>query len=214
MLVLALPQTLIDQARPAVERQFARRPDGWIGLGARGKLRRFEGDRAGLVDLQAAGRRYLEVFGNSNPDLLVAANLYRLAADAQAEPLLHRLRDDLTASVAERGPDGVRNGALVYVHFLLGADQQCQQAWQSLAAADPRSSRGTGYGPVARLAEARATKNLVASAEAIDAFEKGAAKERGSATDPSGPNWYDWLEVALVVQYELSGELSPRLREI
>ncbi len=214
VLVLALPPKLIEKARPAVEQEVAWQPDGWMGLGARGKLRRYEGDRAGLADLKLAGDRYLQVFEGRNPNLLIPANLYRLAGNQQAEPLMRRLRDDLTASVAERGPDGVRNGRLVYVHFLLQEDEQCQQVWRGLQHADPASARGTGFEPVARLAHARTSRDAAACDEAISALEQGVAKNRNSFTSPGDPGWYDWLEIALIVQAELTGRPSPRLREI
>ena len=211
MLVLQLPRPLVEKALPAAEREVARRPDGWTGYAARGKLRRFLGDAAGLTDLVTAGDRYLELFAGGKPNLLTAANLYRLAGSDRAEPLLARLQADLSASVHERGPDATRNGVLVDACFLLGQDEQCQQAWTALAAADPRGVKGTRHGAVAQLAHARAQQDLLSCEQAIAAFDAGVAKERASFAGTGGMNFYDWLEIALTVQAELSGQAPTRL---
>lgn len=134
------------------------RTGGW-GLGTRGKLRRFDGDRSGLADLVAAGHRYLQAFNSGKAHLLTAANLYRVAGDVdEVEPLLYRLEAELTASVSERGPDAVRAGRLVYVQLLLRQDEQVP--------------RGMAR-PVHRWTLQESGE---ACQEAVTAFDKGASK--------------------------------------
>lgn len=214
VLVLQLPRPLLEKALPAAEREVARRPDGWTGPAARGKLRRYLGDPRGLADLVTAGDRYMEIFEARNPNLLTAANLHRLGGSDRAEPLLVRLHADLSASVEERGPDATRNGVLVDACFLLGRDEQCQQVWTALAAADPRGVKGTRHGAVAVLARARAQQDLAACEEAVAAFDAGVSKEPASFAGTGGMNFYDWLEVALTVHTALSGRPSPRLHPL
>ena len=214
MLVLQLPRPLVERGLPAAEREVARRPDGWTGPAARGKLRRFLGEADGLVDLVTAGDRYLHLFDGGRPNLLTPANLHRLGGSERAAPVLTRLHAGLSASVDERGPDATRNGVLVDACFLLGEDEQCQQAWTALAAADPRGVEGTRHRAVAVLARARAQRDLAACEEAVAAFDAGVAKERASFAGTGGMNAYDWLEVALTVHTDLSGQLHPRLRPL
>lgn len=182
-------------------------------IGARGKLRRFLGDPEGPIDLQRAGDRYLEVFA-ANPDLLTAANLYRLAGSGKAYPVLRRLQSALRDRVAEEGPDSGRTGVLVDVCFLLGEDEACAQAWAELSAADPRGVRGLRHEAVARLAEARAAQDVEACDEVVAVFDKGVTKEPDSFYGTGGMNYHDWLEIALVTRAEVSGEPSPRLFEL
>ena len=214
VLVLSLPRPMVEKAFPAVERSLERQPNGWAYIGSRGKLRRFLGDRAGLVDLVAAGDRYLEVFEGKNPDLMTPANLYRLGGAPRATVVLRRMHAPLVAKVADRGHDSVWTGDLIEACFLLGLDEQCQQAWKALRRADRGGVRGTRYGDVAALAKARTEGDVAACDSVVASFDKWVAKERNTFDDTGNISLYDWLEIALVVRAEVSGEPSPRLFEL
>ena len=213
-MVLSLPRPMVEKAFPAIERLLEMSPDGWPSLGGRGKLRRFLEDRAGLVDLVAAGDRYLEVFEGKNPDLMTPANLYRLGGGPRATVILRRLHAALLIKVADRGHDSVWTGDLVETCFLLGLDGQCQEVWDALRRADRGRVRGTRYGDVAGLAKARAEGNVAACDVVVASFDKWVAKERNTFGGTGGINLYDWLEIALVVRAEVSGQPSPRLFEL
>lgn len=208
--MLSLPRPMVEKAFPAVERSLERQPNGWAYIGSRGKLRRFLGDRAGLVDLVAAGDRYLEVFEGKNPDLMTPVNLYRMGGDPRATVILRRTHAAQLAVVADRGHDSVRTGRLVEACFLLGLDGQCQEAWDALRRADRGGVRGTRYGDVA----ARAEGDVAACDVVVASFDKRVAKERNTFDDTGNINLYDWLEIALVVRAEVSGQPSPRLFEL
>ncbi|PPK93522.1 hypothetical protein CLV92_110150 [Kineococcus xinjiangensis] len=214
MLVLELPRALLDSAAPAVERQLARRPDGWSGLAARGRLRRFRGDADGLADLDAAAGEYLRVSAGRNPDLLIPVNLHRLAGSGRGAPLLDRLHAELLAVAERHGHCAARTGVLVDVCFLRGDDAGAEAALRALLAADPWGVQGTRHPWVARLARAMATGDVAACGEAVAWFDALVAREPGSFADAAGPNAYDWLELALVAHAELTGEASPRLFEL
>ena len=214
MLVLSLPRPMVEKAFPTVDRLLEMSPEGWAHVGSRGKLRRFLGDRAGLVDLIAAGDRYLEVFEGKNPDLMTPANLYRLGGDPQATVVLRRLHAKFLAAAAERGHDSVRTGQLVETCFLLGLDEQCQEVWEALRRADRGGVRGTRFSDVVALAKARAEGDVAACDSVVASFDTRVAKERNTFWGTGNMNLYDWLEIALVVRAEVSGEPSPRLFEL
>jgi hypothetical protein len=214
VLVLALPRALIDSAVPAVQRHLARRPDAWHWVAARGKVRRFAGVRLGLADLERAGDTYLQVFDGRNPDLLTAMNLYRLAGAAATGRLLERLRRETAAYVAEWGHDAVRTGPLIDACFLQGDDERVQSLLAEVRAVDPDGVHGTRYEDVARLARARAARDVAECDTVVDAFDAAVALEADSFSGTGGMNHYDWLEIALVVRSEIAGEVSPRLFQL
>ena len=208
MLVLSLPRDLVEAAFPAVERGLERRPEAWTHLAARGKLRRFLGDRGGLDDLRTAAETYLRLM--RAPSLQTPANLYRLAGDPRGVALLEQLRDELRA---EPVTSSTGTGMLVDTCFLLGDDAGAQEALAAMER-DRRGLAGLRHRDVARLAAGRATGDVALVDEALVFFERMAHRDRKSFAGTGGMNAHDWLEIALVTRVQVSGEPSDRLFEL
>lgn len=202
----------------AVKRQLERRPDGWSARAALGKLLRYAGERRGLGELRAAGETWLAVSGGDRSlhTLMVALSLFRLAGEQdRTNELLRTLHSDLTEIARERGHAAIDTGALVEVCFLLGLDEEAVATNAALLESDRR-----GMGPrvrypiVAELAAARAAGDPARCDPVVQWFDDAIRREREAPSGTGGINLHDWLEIALVVQSNLAGEPSPRLREI
>ncbi len=217
MLVLAVDEKTLTREREANDRLASRRPDSWSVLASRGRLRRLVGDRQGLDDIRRAAEISLGLpRPPSENGRLEIGYLFRLADDPRADEVLQGVYDDLTALARERGHSAVDTGILVDVCFLLGRDREAQEVYDALERADPKGMKGTRHKAVAQLAAARLTGDVAVAVadEAIAWFDRIIAKEKPSVADYGAPLLHDWLEMALILHSELTGEVSPRLREV
>jgi hypothetical protein len=217
VLVLDVPAAEIDADRPLAERQLQDSPGGWTGLGRVGKQLRFAGDRRGPALLvEAAEARLVRSRDSSPTALMIPANLLRLAGEHErAEELFLRMHDGIRQG-GGAVPQGLEH--LVEVCYFLGRDQEAIDTSAALQGQRRRAAAGTGlrHPAVADLAAARLAADPARCTPVIDVFDAGIERERRTSSPFSAglPTFYDWLEVALVLQSELSGERSPRLREI
>jgi hypothetical protein len=218
MLVLNIPREEIEADHPFAERQLEISPGGWTGLGRLGKQLRFSGDRHGLELLVQAAETYLSLSGESSPTALMEpANILRLAGDdARATELFARMY----RGIHEYGPEGDPQDKIYLVEacFFLGRDEEAIDTSAALQGKRPRAAAGKGlrHPVVADLAAARLAADPAKCQPVIDHFDAGIKRERRT-TSPffaGVPTLYDWLEIALILQSELSGQPSPRLREI
>ncbi|MDP9417815.1 MAG: hypothetical protein M3P48_08305 [Actinomycetota bacterium] len=207
VLVLRIPEEQLADELPAARRILNLDPGGWSGLAGVGKVLRYQGDRAGLAMLADAGDAYLRTLRNQHPSkLLTAANLFRLAGEqARAEELLRAMRDGLAADPTARD--------LVEVHVLLGEDRQALDLDQRTPSAGRRGP-GLRGAAIVELASARLARDAERCDGVIDWLDSAIRKERETPSGTGHVNLHDWLEVALVIQSELSGSISPRLRLI
>jgi len=216
MLVLKVPEKVLDAARVYAQRGLARQPRSWADLSGLGKIRRYAGDRGGLAQLREAAESCLELsVGDQNPDAkLPAANLFRLAGDqTRAQEVYTIAYDALAQRFAERGPNSVDTPTLMTAAFVLGFDQEVLEARQALSKPNRRPAPTLWYPYVAELARARQSGDPALCDEPIARFDKDI--KRGSPTDTAGGiDAYDWLELALITQSQLAGTISPRLMDI
>jgi len=218
MLVLNIPEKNIKAEIPAAERKLQRSPDGWSGMARMGKLLRLSGDRRGLDLLREAAERWLAASRNdTRPEtLILAVSLLRLAGDdRRCTELLQILHRKLTESIRSSGYDDTNIAMLVEASFLLGLDEEALETNAASAAVYPKGVPSDLRFPiVAGLAAARSAGDPAGCDPAIRWFDRAIARERESCSDTGDINLHDWLEIALNVQAELSGEVSPRLRKI
>ncbi|PPK94230.1 hypothetical protein CLV92_108132 [Kineococcus xinjiangensis] len=209
MLVLRVPQELIEAELQLTRRRDALNPGGWSTVASAGKLLRYAGDRGGLDLLHRSAETYVRTMrGRSAHTLLTAANLFRLAGeeDRARELLLEVyriLRDD---------PEDAED-ILVGVFLLLGRDDQAV-AMGELAAADGEAHEDLVYPELAALARARASGNVAACEDVVGRLDRALASAAEGPGSTGGVNLHDWLELALVIHSELSGTISPRLHEM
>ncbi len=215
MLVLAVDEKTLARERENNELAASLSPDSWSVLANRGRLRRLVGDRQGLDDIRRAAEIALGLPRLTSENVRMEIGyLFRLAGDPRADEVLQGVYDDLTAAARDRGHSAVDTGILVDLCFLLGRDEEAQQVNAALERADPRGVRRTRHKAVAQLAAARLSRDGAAAEEAIAWFDRAIAKEATSVAARGAPLLHDWLEMALILQSELAGEVSPRLREV
>lgn len=217
MLVLDVAQQTLDAELPLALRELEVLPDGWTGIARMGKLRRLAGDRRGLQDLARAADTYMGVSKDSSPtDLMTPANLLRLAGeDARARAVFERMYRGVHELGEQRTP--YDTAYLVEVCFFLGLDEEVIATASALQGKRPRSQRpgsGLRHVVVADLAAARQAQDPDSCGPVIDFFDAAIKREKPTPFDTGLVSLYDWLEVALTVQSELSGSPSPRLRAL
>ncbi len=215
MLVLAVEEKTLARERENNELAASLSPDSWSVLANRGRLRRLVGDREALDDIRRAAEIALGLpRPPSEYGRLEIGYLFRLAGDPRVDQVLQNLYDDLTALARDRGHSALKTGLLVEVCFLLGRDQEAQVVYDALERADPKGMKRTRYRAVAQLAAARLNSDVPAAEEAITWFDKTIAREATSVATTGAPLLHDWLEMALILRSGLTGEVSPRLREV
>lgn len=217
MLVLNVPEQELAKEIPAVERQAADSPDSWMTLTRWGRIKRYRGDAEGLVDLAEAARRHEGVFGYAHAwQILHRANLYRLAGrDAECRRELLTARRLLESVASDRGHDPERTGDLPVVCLFLGDDEAAERIFEEQVAAKKKFGNPQfRYGAVARLARARRLRDAQACRDALEWFEASLKRGRPLYSESGGITGYDWIELGLTIESEITGDVSPRLREI
>jgi hypothetical protein len=217
MLVLNVPSEGLEAELSLVQRQLEISPGGWSGTAGRGKVRRLAGDREGLKDLAQAAETYMAVSQDSSPtDLMTPANLLRLAGeDARATAVFERMYTGIHGLGEQR--TSLDDAHLVEACFFLGLDEEVIATASALQGTRPRSQRpgsGLRHVIVGDLAAARRGQDLAGCGPVIDWFDAAIKRERSTPFDTGHVSLHDWLEVALVLQADLTGQPSPRLREI
>lgn len=218
MLVLHISPQEIDEELPLVQRELESLPEGWPGVGRMGKLLRLAGDRRGLQMLTQAAETRMKLSGDRSPTaLMIPANMLRLAGEQDRSV---ELFERMYRGIHEHGRDKIPQGDayLVEACFFLGRDQEAIDTSAALQGKRPRAAAGKGlrHPVIADLAAARLAGDPAQCKPVIDDFDAGIKRERKTTSPFSAghPTLYDWLEIALILQSELSGEVSPRLREI
>ncbi len=217
MLVLNVPEQELTKEIPAVEREATIFPDSWAALTRWGRIKRYRGDPQGLVDLAEAARRHEGVFGYAHAwQILNRANLYRLAGrDAECRRGLLTARRLLEGVISDRGHDPEWTGHLPAVCLFLGDDEAAERIFEEQVAANQAFGKPQfRYGAVARLAKARRLQDAQACRDARGWFEASMKGEPALYSESGGITTHDWIELALTVESEITGEVSPRLREI
>lgn len=217
MLVLNVPSEGLAGELSLVQRQLEISPGGWSGTAGRGKVRRLAGDREGLKDLAQAAETYMAVSQDSSPtDLMTPANLLRLAGDdARARAAFERMYTGIHGLGKQRTT--LDDAHLVEACFFLGLDEEVVSTSSALQGTRPRSQRpgsGLRHVIVSDLAAARRGQDPAGCGPVIDWFDVAIKREKSTPFDTGNVSLHDWLEVALTLQSELSGEPSARLRQI
>jgi len=124
------------------------------------------------------------------------------------------MHDGLEDVARTKGHSDVGTGILVDVCFLMGLDEEAMEVNTALTAADSRGMRGLRHPVVADLSQARMERDATQAQAVVDYFDAAIARDRESFSDIAPITFHDWLEIALVAHSQLSGEPSPRLREV
>ncbi len=192
--------------------QLARRPTMWAYLEAAGRILRWQGDPEAASYFRKAIANYPLREDNAG-DHVQLGNLYRLAGDQEgARRHFQRARDILAERVygenVDRDPESLyamHVEHMIMPSFLLGNDEEVTDLIARLRAARKRQTLLLAY-PIAKLAEARRSRNADLAAEAVNDIVHMIRVDRAKLWDSGGILPWDWYEIGLGVWRELSGE--------
>jgi tetratricopeptide (TPR) repeat protein len=185
-----------------LRKRLERRPDSWIQLEGIGRCLRWLGDPEARENLLRAAANYRVKEGRAG-DHMRLGNLYRLAGDAPAaQRHFERARALYAPRAYREDPNPLDVEHMIPASFLVGRDDEVAELIARLRAID-RDTDLICY-PIARLAEARRTRNPELASEVVSELAAMVRRYRARIWNTGGPLPWDWYELALETRRSLS----------
>lgn len=192
--------------------RLAARPTFWPCLETIGRILRWQGDPEAVSHFQKAIANY-PLREDDAGDHVHLGNLYRLAGDQEGARRHFRRARDLYAERVygenvDRDPESMyplNICQMIIPSFLIGNDEEVVDLIARLRAVWKRETRLLAY-PIAKLAEARRSRNADLAAEAVNDIVHMIRVGRAKLWDTGSGTPWDWYEIGLGVWRELSGE--------
>ncbi|MDP9440804.1 MAG: hypothetical protein M3P34_01195 [Actinomycetota bacterium] len=167
-----------------------------------------------MDELGTAGEGFAAVFGYDGHGWVKAANLLRLAGDKERSVEWLERALLLFAESSSRRFDWINQGMQIEGLFLLGRDADAREVCDRIMAETRSRGVKLRLPIVADLADARRMGDAQVCAAVIDWFDRKIKGERVSPVGITGFGLHDWLELALITYSQITGQTSPRLKEI